>query len=65
MDVINSVTTALLKYYPHTLTVLLECIGILRQFSINLTGFWKPVKLPGNAPVHMSWHMGELGMPHA
>ena len=28
MDVINSITTALLEYYPLTLTVLLECIGI-------------------------------------
>ena len=33
MDVINNVTTALLEYYPLTLTVLLECVGILCQFG--------------------------------
>ena len=30
---INSVMTASLEYYPLTLTVLLGCIGILRQFG--------------------------------
>ena len=42
MDVINSVTTAILEYYPLTLTVLL---GYYAN-SENLTGFWKPVDPP-------------------
>ena len=41
MDAINSVTTTLLEYYRLILTVLLECIGILCQFS-KLDWFVKP-----------------------
>ena len=33
MDVLSSVMTALLEYYPSILTVLLECIEILYQFG--------------------------------
>ena len=41
MDVINSVSTALLEYYPLTLTVLLECIEIYEFWQVS-GNLWNP-----------------------
>ena len=59
MDVMNSVTTALLEYHPFTSNVLLECIGILHTRGIS-RGI---SQVSRNQSGLLNWHICQFSKP--
>ena len=59
----NSGMAALLEFYPLTLTVLLECIGILCQFS-KPNWFLETCEFPRTVPDIMQHYGATSGNSH-